>query len=267
MGFLRKEWDFENPAEHDMDAHDAYRDEGPKEVGKPWLWGLELVCGCFSVYALYYVENIMYAGAVDTSWAGWSGALIGTFIGLRMGREDADKKWSKKQKTLVWGIIAALIIGYLLFARNRPHTWIVVSQFIVLLLLALVADPVLKKKMDRKTANAWSFLLMPVCIAAVTFAAPKVLGMTSVAEGEELLRLEGYQGVYFKTKTMPHWLGEEMMTEALAKMPIAIENEFVYLYGGVKDDISYGILVDPYGRGILAEQESLPGTKVYDWLH
>ena len=34
----------------------------------------------------------------------------------------------------------------------------------------------------------------------------------------------------------------------------------------MKDDVSYGILVDPRGRGILAVEENLPGTTLYSWL-
>ena len=48
MGFLRKEWDFENPVEHSMEAHDVYRDEGQKD-SKPWLWAMGLRCGGGSV--------------------------------------------------------------------------------------------------------------------------------------------------------------------------------------------------------------------------
>ena len=56
MGFLRKEWDHKNLAEHSMEAHDAYRDEGQKD-SKLWLWVLALICGSVSVCFLYYVEN------------------------------------------------------------------------------------------------------------------------------------------------------------------------------------------------------------------
>ena len=79
-------------------------------------------------------------------------------------------------------------------------------------------------------------------------------------------RVEGYEGIYFDDITMPRWLDEEMAEQAQEKQSADLEDAFVYLYGGVKDGKSYGILVDPYGSGILATGENLPGTKVYDWL-
>ena len=261
MKLWKQDWDWE--------ALDAYRDEEPKDR-KLWLWGLALVCGGLSVYAMYLIESRLYAHAISTNWASWLGAFLGTFIGLRiaraMGREDAYEKWSKKKKLAIWGVTAALILFYLWICRNKPNLWVVGMQFLVWLPVSYVTDFVLKKKMSRYAVNAWSYILIYVCIAMATFAAPKILGMTSVAEGEKLLQSEGYQGVYFETRAMPYWLGEEMAEQVDKNRPKEMEREYVYLYGGAKDGKSYGILVDPYGHGILAEKEALPGTQIYDWL-
>jgi len=132
--------------------------------------------------------------------------------------------------------------------------------------VAFGLDQARKGGASENTINAWNFMLTAVLLAVMTLAAPKILGMTSVEEGEKLLRAEGYQGVYFDDKTMASWLGQDIMVQAYAKLPEEREREFVYLYGGVKDDSSYGILVDPYGLGILAVEENLPGTEIYDWL-
>ena len=269
MGLEKKEWNFEHPAEQNMDAHDAYRDEGMGD-SKPWLWVLALVCSSLSVYAMYYMESHVYGGVVDTNWAAWLGAMIGTPVGLWIakatGREEENRKQDKKQKKIVSGIVAALLVFYLLLCWSRPDKWVLCIQILVLVFVGFGVEKVTKKKLDKYPFNAWSFLLLYVLVALMAFAAPQLLGMTSVAEGEKLLRTAGYQGVYFETRTMPHWMGEEMAEEAYGKMRTIAEDEFVYLYGGAKDDKSYGILVDPYGRGILAEQEKLPGTVVYDWL-
>ena len=52
MGFQRKEWDWENPATHDME-----RQEEEQKDRKLWLWGLALICGGLSIYSLYYIEK------------------------------------------------------------------------------------------------------------------------------------------------------------------------------------------------------------------
>lgn len=270
MGLEKKEWDHEQPVEQNLDALAAYRDEGPKEKGNPLLWILAWVCCGLSVYALYYMETKLYCYAINTNWASWLGILIGTSIGLKiakaMGRENAYEKWDKKIKVAIFSVTAALLLLYLWLCRNRPHLWIVAMQLLVLLPVAYTAEYVLKKKMGRSAVNAWSYVLMYICIALTTFAAPKILGMTSVTEGEKLLRAEGYQGVYFETRAMAYWMGKEMETQVETNRPEELADEYVYLYGGAKDDKSYGILVDPYGQGILAVQEKLPGTVIYDWL-
>ncbi|MBQ2879795.1 MAG: hypothetical protein IJE27_03785, partial [Anaerotignum sp.] len=75
MGFLRKEWDWENPAEHSMEQQEEERKDR-----KLWLWILAFICSGISVYSLYYIEKYIYGGAIETNWAGWLGTMIGSFI-------------------------------------------------------------------------------------------------------------------------------------------------------------------------------------------
>lgn len=269
MGFLRKEWDFENPAEHSMDAHDAYRDEGWKD-SKPWLWALGLLCGGVSVYTLYYVERYLYRGAVDTNWAGWLGTMIGTCIaaGLHLFKEPKPitDKWGKRKKIAGSCVLAVFCVVIAIYIWKHQRLWILGMQFLSLLPVVFVLDRAQKAGADKSTVKGWDLLLTFALLAIVTLFGPKLLGMTSVADGEKLLRVEGYEGIYFDDITMPRWLDEEMAEQAQEKQSADLEDAFVYLYGGVKDGKSYGILVDPYGSGILATGENLPGTKVYDWL-
>ena len=140
-------------------------------------------------------------------------------------------------------------------------------QILSILPAAFVLDKAQKAGAGKSTIKGWDLLLSFVLLAIVTLCGPKLVGMTSVADGEKLLRAEGYKGVYFDDITRPYWLGEEMVKQAQEKQFADLEDEFVYLYGGVKDGKSYGILIDPYGRGILATGENLPGTEVYNWLN
>jgi len=266
MGFLRRDWDYENPAEHDMEQQEEERKDR-----KLWLWGLALICGGLSIYALYHIENTIYGGAINTSWAGWAGTFTGFLIVACFGdfikpKKEVEYKWDKGEKIAGWILCAIIVIGLFAACWKLPNLRIYAFQFLAILPVAFGVDKAQRAGADKNTINAWNFMMTFVLLTLITFAAPKILGMTSVAEGEKLLRAEGYRGVYFDNKTQAAWLGKEMMAQAYAKLPQELEREFVYLYGGVKDDISYGILVDPRGRGILAVEESLPGTEVYDWL-
>ena len=266
MGFLKKDWDYENPAEHNMEQQEEERKDR-----KLWLWGLALICGGLSIYALYHIENTIYGGAIDTGWAGWAGTFTGLLIvacfgGFFQPKEKEEHKWDKAAK--IGGGILLVILVVFLFAAcwKMPSRRVYGLQFLALLSVAFGVDKAQKAEVEKNVINTWNFMMTFVLLTLITFAAPKILGMTSVTEGEKLLRAEGYQEVYFDNKTQAAWLGKEMMAQVYAKLPQELEREFVYLYGCVKEDISYGILVDPYGQGILAVEESLPGTEVYDWL-
>ena len=266
MGFLRKDWDWENPAEHNMEQQEEERKDR-----KGWLWILALICGGLSIYSLYYIENTMYGGAINTSWAGWLGTLVGLLIVAACGdflkpKKDVDHKISKGEKIAGWILCIVLVGGLFAACWKMPHMRVYGFQFLAILPVAFGVDKARKAGVGDNTINAWNLMMTFVLLSVMTFVAPKILGMTSVAEGEKLLRAEGYQGVYFDNKTMPRWLGVEMAVQAYAKLPQELEDEFVYLYGGVKNEKSYGILVDPYGHGILAVQENLPDTEIYDWL-
>ena len=50
MGFLRKEWDWENPAYHEMENQ-----ETEQQDRKLWLWGLTSLCGGLSCFLLYHI--------------------------------------------------------------------------------------------------------------------------------------------------------------------------------------------------------------------
>jgi len=267
MGFLRKDWDWENPAERDMEQQEEERKDR-----KLWLWGLALICGGLSVYALYHIENTMYGGTINTSWAGWAGTFTGFLIVAAFGdflkpKKEVKQNWGKGEKIAGWILCAVVIIGLFAACWKMPNLRIYAFQFLSILPVAFGVDKARKVGASENTINAWNFMLTAVLLAVMTLAAPKLLGMTSVAEGEKLLRAEGYQGVYFDDKTRAAWLGKEMMVQVYAKLPQELEGEYVYLYGGVKEDISYGILVDPRGRGILAVEENLPDTEVYNWLN
>lgn len=266
MGFLRKDWDWENPAEHDMEQPAEERKDR-----KLWLWGLALICGGLSIYSLYYIEKKIYGGVANTSWAGWAGTFTGFLIVACLGdfikpKKEVDHEWGKGEKIAGWILCTIIVIGLFAACWKMPNLRIYAFQFLSILPVAFGVDKARKAGASESAINAWNLMLTFALLSVMTFAAPKILGMISVAEGEKLLRSEGYQGVYFDDRTMPHWLGKEMMAQAYGKLPQELETEFVYLYGGVKDDVSYGILVDPRGRGILAVEENLPGTTLYSWL-
>ena len=153
MGFLRKEWDHKNLAEHSMEAHDAYRDEGQKD-SKLWLWVLALICGSVSVCFLYYVENTIYGGVVKTNWAGWMGLGAGMLTVsvihfFKPPKEPAKLKWDKGEK--ITGVCVLVLIVVLLFwlAWSNPQLQLYGFQILILFPLAIGLDMMQKHGMKQ----------------------------------------------------------------------------------------------------------------------
>ena len=121
MGFLRKDWDWENPAEHDMEPPAQERKDR-----KLWLWGLALICGGLSIYSLYYIENAIYGGAVETNWGGWLGMGVGTLIisvihHFHPPKESARMEFDKGEKIVGWCLAVAAVVLLLVVCWQMPR--------------------------------------------------------------------------------------------------------------------------------------------------
>jgi len=205
MGFLRKDWDYENPAEHDMEQQEEERKDR-----KLWLWGLAFVCGGISVYTLYYVEKYIYGGAVETSWAGWLGTMIGTFIaaGIAMFKEPKPIKdeWDRGQKIAGWCFLAIFVAAMGFFIWKHRRMWLFGLQVLSILPAAFALDKAQKAGAGRSTIKAWDLILTFSLLAVVTLCGPKLLGVCSVAEAEEKLTQAGYTVEKYKYDIDSYWI-------------------------------------------------------------
>ena len=249
MGFLRKEWDFESPVEHDM--------ENPVEEQKDrklWLWGLALICGGLSVYSLYYIEKYIYGGAVETSWAGWLGTMTGTFIGMLIhafGKpiKPVKDKWSRGEKIAGWCVLGIFMAAMALFIWKHQRMWLFGLQVFAVFPAAFALDKAQKMGVSKITVTAWDLILTFLLLAVVTFYGPKVLGVLTVEEAAEALTKAGYTEVKYKYDIDSYWIDHILPFAEVEENTSDWGDVYLFEIG----ESSGEAVVEPWSGTIIAE--------------
>lgn len=248
MGFLRKDWDWENPAEHGMEQQEEERKDR-----KLWLWGLAILCGGLSIYSLYHIENKIYGDVLNTNWAGWLGTFIGLLIvacfgGFFQPKEQKEHKWDKTAKIGGGILLTILVIALLVACWKMPHMRIYGFQFLAILPVAFGVDKAQKAGADKNSINAWNFMLTAVLLTVTTLAAPRILGICTVAEAEGKLAVEGYYVKEYEDAVAAWWV-DHFIPSATIEQDDDPWDDMYYLF-----DIDSGYaVVNPWTGEIIAE--------------
>ena len=250
MGFLRKEWDFENPATHDME-----RQEEEQKDRKLWLWGLAMVCGGLSVYSLYYIENTIYGGVIETNWGGWLGMGVGTLIisvihHFKPPKESAKMDFDKGEKIMGWCFAAAAVVLLLVVCWQMPRLRLYGFQFLAVTPLAFGLEKAQKAGMDKNAANAWNLILTFALLIGVTLAVPRSTGICTVADAEGKLAAAGYDVKEYENAISAIFI-ENFIPSATVELDSDPWNDMYYLF----DLDGYGsyAVVNPWTGTIIAE--------------
>ena len=249
MGFLRKDWDWENPAEHNMEQQEEERKDH-----KLWLWVLALICGGVSVYSLYYIEKYIYGGAVETNWAGWLGTMIGTFIGILIhtfGKsiKPIKDEWDKGQKMIGYCFLTVFLIAAGIFIWKHQRMWLFGLQVFSIFPVAIALDKAQKAGADKGTVTAWDLILTFVLLAVVSLNGPKILGAYTVEEAAEELKKAGYTAVEYKYDIDAFWI-EHILPNAEVE---ADTRDWGDLYLFQIAENSGEVMVEPWTGTIIAE--------------
>ena len=250
MGFLRKDWDWENPAAHDM--------EQPMEERKDrklWLWGLALICGGLSVYSLHYIENTIYGGAVETNWGGWLGMGVGPLIisvihHFHPPKESAKMDFDKGEKIVGWCLAVAAVVLLLVVCWQMPRLRLYGLQFLAITPLAFGLEKAQKAGMDKNAANAWNLILTFALLIGVTLAVPRSTGICTVAEAEGKLAAAGYYVKEYENAISAIFI-ENFIPSATVDLDSDPWNDMYYLFDLDGYD-SYAV-VNPWTGEIIAE--------------
>ena len=250
MGFLRKDWDWENPAEHDMEPPALERKDR-----KLWLWGLALICGGLSIYSLYYVENTIYGGAVETNWGGWLGMGVGTLIisvihHFHPPKESAKMDFDKGEKIVGWCLAVAAVVLLLVVCWQMPRLRLYGLQFLAITPLAFGLEKAQKAGMDKNAANAWNLILTFALLIGVTLAVPRSTGICTVAEAEGKLAAAGYYVKEYENAISAIFI-ENFIPSATVELDSDPWNDMYYLFDLDGYD-SYAV-VNPWTGEIIAE--------------
>ena len=250
MGFLRKDWDWENPAEHDMEPPAQERKDR-----KLWLWGLALICGGLSIYSLYYIENTIYGGAVETNWGGWLGMGVGTLIisvihHFHPPKESARMEFDKGEKIVGWCLAVAAVVLLLVVCWQMPRLRLYGLQFLAITPLAFGLEKAQKAGMDKNAANAWNLILTFALLIGVTLAVPRSTGICTVAEAEGKLAAAGYYVKEYENAISAIFI-ENFIPSATVELDSDPWNDMYYLFDLDGYD-SYAV-VNPWTGEFIAE--------------
>ena len=251
MGFLRKAWDWENPAEHDMEPPAQERKDR-----KLWLWGLAVICGGLSVYSLHYIENTIYGGAIETNWGGWLGMGVGTLIisvihHFNPPKESAKMDFDKGEKIVGWCLAAAAVVLLLVVCWQMPRLRLYGLQFLAITPLAFGLEKAQKAGMDKNAANAWNLMLTFALLIGVTLATPRLTGICTVDEAEAKLTAAGYDVTEYENAISAIFI-ENFISSAEVEMDNDPWNDLYYLFDLQGNSNNYAV-VDPWTGEIIAE--------------
>lgn len=266
MRFLRKEWDWENPAEHDMTQPEE------KQERKIWLLVLAIACFVLSVLVMYYLEKRFYGDVIPMNSLGYAGALFAGWLGVLWKKEEERSIKSKPKKPskirtwigrLFWVVLLGLLVWY---CRKEREFRVIGIQTLCLLPLGMAIDRVKKREgADEKELELWSMLFSFALLAVVTFFVPKLMGVTSVPQAQADLTERGYTAVGYVRKMEANWLHTCLETPPQLTEKERKELE-VYLFRAEKDGEDWGIVIDPWDGRILGEEQAAVGTSLRDWL-
>ena len=250
MGFPRKDWDWENPAAHDME-----RPMEERKDRKLWLWVLAIICGGLSVYSLYYIEKKFYGGAVETNWGGWLGMGVGTLIisvihHFKPPKESAKMEFDKGEKIVGWCLAAAAVVLLLVVCWQMPRLRLYGLQFLAITPLAFGLEKAQKAGMDKNAANAWNLILSFALLIGVTLAVPRSTGICTVAEAEGKLAAAGYYVKEYENAISAIFI-ENFIPSATVELDSDPWNDMYYLFDLDGYD-SYAV-VNPWTGEIIAE--------------
>ncbi|WP_458406656.1 hypothetical protein [Anaerotignum sp.] len=251
MGFLRKDWDWENPAEHDMEQPVEERKDR-----KLWLWGLALICGGLSIYALYHIENKIYGGAVQTNWASWLGMGIGTMIvavihAFKPPKEPSKEEWDKSEKILGWCFAAGAVVLLFVVCVQMPRLRMYGFQFLAIIPIAFGLEKAQKAGMDKNAANAWNLFLTFALLVGITLASPRIMGICTVAEAEAKLAAEGYYAEEYENAISAIFI-DNFIPSATVELDDNPWDDMYYLFDLEGNNNSY-VVVNPWTGEIIAE--------------
>ncbi len=267
MGFLRKEWDWENPAEQaNLETHEAYRtEESAGKEKKTWLWVLTILCGALSCFLLYHIKYTMYGGILETNWATYLGVAIGTVIGLAIRSEKEVKKLSPKvEKILNFGLTAVLLVFIWWFYFQEESRYLEGVQTLCLFPLLIAIDKMnTVEGVDKKAVAAWNIMLTFAILAAVTFVAPRVLGYVTTADAEKIAASQGCADVEYLGRLQGRWVYQ--FAEDNTFYQEEMEKDWFYMVYGEKDNEDWRFIIDPKGGEVVLAGSETEEPGLAEW--
>lgn len=270
MGFLRKtDWDWES--REPEETKEERKDEPKRKI---WLWVLALCCWVLSVYLMYQTEHRFYGEVIDLNVFGYAVVPLGIGLGYLLregdeGKRQAAQERQKRHPVLKWlsyGFVAAcflLVIWWTL--RDRSFSVQGMQLFCLLPLLFAIDRMEKREDVNKSDLTAWSLLFSFAILALVSVGAPKVIGLSTVAEEESRLTAAGYEQVVYEESIGGEWL--YIPFEGTVHLTEEEKDRELYLFSGEKQGERWGIAIDPWTGKILAEKKAEKDSSLEFWLN
>ena len=245
------------------DAYQAEEDGGERKTYGGWV--LAFVIGGLCVYVLYFLQERLYGGAVDTSWRGWRTALFGMMLGILLrdglGKKPKPFAWkSEKNKKIVqviFWLVYGLILLVLFSIERKP--WILSGQLWLGILLVGCLSLVEKRRGKKLPAQEWACALVFLIVVIPALVLPKAMGFITTKQAEGIVTAEGCTEAEYLGWLYDTWVYQDAQTKPFPE-PQEREKQY-YMVFGRKDGEPYRFLIDPEGGDIIlaAAETEEPG--------
>lgn len=165
----------------------------------------EILCLCLYVTfvgSMYYIENVIYGGAIKTSWLSF--ALYGALFTLlqNLFSKNTEKKEQKHSKITTFLLFIAAFALSVYGVKTMPYILAPYRLFlcvIVCVSISFFKDFSKKIKDENNTSERFIFFaLIWLALIVQPFIFCEVLGVYSVSDAEEMLTEEGYTDAEYR---------------------------------------------------------------------
>ncbi|MBQ7758329.1 hypothetical protein, partial [Anaerotignum sp.] len=194
------------------------------------------------------------------TYLGWSiGMAIGYCLRAGKAEEPISEKRRKVTNIIVTILIVAFVIGLFYFKRIAVGT-----QFICLILVAYWADAKTQKDLDKISLGACALCFVSVMLVIGTFGGPKIMGLTSTKQAEEILAAEGFSDVEYVHWLYGRWLYQDAMDKSFYEK--GMKDEKFYLFEGERDGENWRLVIDPKGGEIIIAATEADEPTLANWI-
>ena len=228
------------------------------------LWTVAVISWILSLLILYYVGETVYGGVIQTGASSYGAVSIGVAIGASLryafGKEPkpmTEKRWRNNCIFVV--LWSAAIEAFALWQGMYMQA----AQYACTLIPLVFLMREEKKDIDRISYRACLLLTVAITLSFSTLLAPKMLGLCTTGQAEEIVAAEGYEEAEYLGWLKGAWVYRDAVDKSFYEEEM--QEEKYYMVFGRKEGEPYRFVIDPKGGEIIIAATEAAEPELGNW--